>query len=78
MIILVVVLVAQNVVQTLAQTKLTAGSLKLPPIVSFGSRIAGGAVLGLLGAAPSTPAAATGISVTRRVDEAAKHDDVDD
>ena len=59
-IILVVVMVAQNVVQTLAQTKLTAGSLKLSPIVSFGSRIAGGAVLGLLGAALSMPAAAIG------------------
>lgn len=67
MIILLVVLVAQNVVQTIVQTKLTEGRLKLHPIVIFGSTIAGGAVFGLLGAALSTPLVAIGIRVHRRL-----------
>ncbi len=70
-IILAVVLVAQNVVQTLVQTKLTEGRLKLHPIVIFGSTIAGGAVFGLLGAALSTPLVAIGLSVSKRLDAAA-------
>ena len=57
-IILVVVLVAQNIIQTIAQTKLSEGRLALHPIVIFGSTIVGGVTFGLLGAALSTPAVA--------------------
>lgn len=66
-IVLVVVLVAQNVVQTIVQTKMTEDRLALHPIVIFGSTIAGGATLGLLGAALSTPAVAIAVGVTRRL-----------
>ena len=47
-IVLAVILVAQNVVQTIVQTKLTEGRLEMHPIVIFGSTIAGGALFGLL------------------------------
>lgn len=66
-IVLVVVLVAQNVVQTIVQTKMTEDRLSLHPIVIFGSTIAGGATLGLLGAALSTPAVAVVVGITRRL-----------
>lgn len=64
---LVVVLVAQNLVQTIVQTKLTEGRLPLHPIVTFGSTIAGGALFGLLGAALSTPLVAIAVQVNRRL-----------
>lgn len=66
-IVLAVVLVAQNVVQTIVQTKMTEDRLSLHPIVIFGSTIAGGATLGLLGAALSTPAVAIMVTVVRRL-----------
>ena len=67
LIMLVVVLVAQNVVQTIVQTKMSEGRLSLHPIVIFGSTIAGGATLGLLGAALSTPVVAMCVTVQRRL-----------
>lgn len=67
-IILVVVLVAQNVVQTIVQTRLSKNRLALHPIVIFGSTIAGGATLGLLGAALSTPVTALAVRVNRRLE----------
>jgi putative heme transporter len=67
-IILVVVLVAQNVVQTVVQTKLSQDRLSLHPIVIFGSTIAGGATLGLLGAALSTPVTALLVRINTRLD----------
>lgn len=67
LVVVVVVLVAQNVVQAILQTKLSQGRLSLHPIVIFGSTIAGGAVFGLLGAALSTPAVALVVSVVRRL-----------
>jgi len=66
-IMLVVVLVAQNIVQTIVQTKTSEGRLSLHPIVIFGSTIVGGATLGLLGAALSTPAVAIMVRVARRL-----------
>jgi predicted PurR-regulated permease PerM len=66
-VLVVVVLVAQNVVQAIVQTKLSQGRLSLHPIVIFGSTIAGGATLGLLGAALSTPAVALVVRVVRRI-----------
>ncbi len=67
LIVLAVVLVAQNVIQTIVQTKLTEGRLKMHPIVIFGSTIAGGALFGLLGAALSTPVVAIAQRVTGRL-----------
>lgn len=69
-ILLVVILVAQNVVQTVVQTMLTQGRLHLHPIVILGSTIAGGAVLGLLGAALSTPVVAIVLKVNGRLRDA--------
>ena len=67
LIMLVVILVAQNVVQAIVQTKMSEGRLSLHPIVIFGSTIAGGATLGLLGAALSTPVVALCVTVRRRL-----------
>ncbi|TDT15887.1 putative PurR-regulated permease PerM [Ilumatobacter fluminis] len=67
LIMLLVILVAQNVVQTIVQTKMSEGRLSLHPIVIFGSTIAGGATLGLLGAALSTPVVALCVTVQRRL-----------
>lgn len=77
-IVLVVVLVAQNVVQTIVQTKMTEGRLALHPIVIFGSTIVGGATLGLLGAALSTPAVAVLVKVSRRLAAVRDRAEVDD
>lgn len=66
-VILAVVLIAQNLVQTVVQTLLTEGRLKLHPIVIFGSTVAGGAVFGLLGAALSTPLVAIVLRATKRL-----------
>ncbi|GII98879.1 putative PurR-regulated permease PerM [Sediminihabitans luteus] len=54
-VLLVIILVAQNVVQTLLLTKLTSDRLRLHPIVSLGSTIVGAAVAGVLGAMLSAP-----------------------
>jgi len=66
-IMLVVILIAQNLVQTVIQTFLTRGALKLHPIVILGSTIIGAAVFGLLGAALSTPLVAIIIKVVDRL-----------
>ncbi|WP_402468719.1 AI-2E family transporter [Isoptericola aurantiacus] len=66
LIMLVVILVAQNGVQTIIQTFMTQGALKLHPIVILGSTIAGGALFGLLGAALSTPIVAIAIKIVER------------
>lgn len=46
---------------------MSEGRLSLHPIVIFGSTIIGGATLGLLGAALSTPAVAVMVRVVRRL-----------
>jgi predicted PurR-regulated permease PerM len=66
LIMLAVILVAQNGVQTIIQTFMTQGALKLHPIVILGSTIAGAALFGLLGAALSTPMVAILIKVAER------------
>lgn len=63
----VVVLVAQNGVQTVIQTFMTQGALKLHPILILGTTIAGGALFGVLGAALSTPVFASGLKVIERL-----------
>ncbi|MCK0116519.1 AI-2E family transporter [Isoptericola sp. S6320L] len=67
LVMLVVILVAQNGVQTIIQTFMTQGALKMHPIVILGSTIAGGALFGLLGAALSTPVVAILIKITERL-----------
>lgn len=66
-VIAVIVLVAQNGVQTIIQTFMTQGALKLHPILILGTTIAGGAVFGLLGAALSTPVFASGLKIFQRL-----------
>ncbi|WP_277210873.1 AI-2E family transporter [Isoptericola croceus] len=66
LVMLAVILIAQNAVQTIIQTFMTQGALKLHPIVILGSTIAGGALFGLLGAALSTPVVAILIKISER------------
>ncbi|MEM9517390.1 MAG: AI-2E family transporter [Actinomycetota bacterium] len=66
-IILAVVLFAQNVVETILRTKLSEGRLQIHPILVFGSTVLGAAVAGLLGAALSTPLTALAIRVYGRL-----------
>lgn len=74
-IMLVVILIAQNPVQTIIQTSLTRNALKLHPIVILGSTIIGAALFGLLGAALSTPLVAILIKLDDRLHAAKEHDD---
>ncbi len=67
LIVLVVVLVTQNVVQTLLLTKVTSDKLSLHPIVNLGSTIVGAALAGLVGATLSAPIVATVLAVRRRL-----------
>ncbi|MFE6967966.1 AI-2E family transporter [Isoptericola sp. NPDC057653] len=55
LILLAVILVVQNVVQTLMLTKLSSDQLRLHPIVNLGSTIVGAVLAGLLGAMLSAP-----------------------
>ncbi|KAB7745252.1 AI-2E family transporter [Nostocoides sp. F2B08] len=66
-IMLLVILVVQNIVQTVVLTRLTSTSLKMHPIVTLGSTIVGAAVAGALGAMLSAPAVAVWILVVRRL-----------
>ena len=66
-IILVVVIVAQNVLQTLMLTKITSDKLAIHPIVNLGSTIIGATLAGVVGATLSAPAVATMILVSRRL-----------
>ncbi|GAA1993250.1 AI-2E family transporter [Isoptericola halotolerans] len=66
LVMLAVILIAQNAVQTIIQTFMTQGALKMHPIVILGSTIAGGALFGLLGAALSTPVVAILIKIAER------------
>jgi len=62
---LVVILVAQNIIQTLLITKMSSKSLSIHPIANLGSTIIGGVVAGLLGAMLSAPVVAIIIMVRR-------------
>ncbi|SKC59526.1 AI-2E family transporter [Krasilnikoviella flava] len=55
LVLLGVILVVQNVVQTLMLTKLSSDQLRLHPIVNLGSTIVGALLAGLLGAMLSAP-----------------------
>jgi predicted PurR-regulated permease PerM len=67
LVVLAVILVAQNLVQTLVQNKLTSDQLSIHPIVNFGSTIVGIALAGVLGATLSAPIVASLIRMTNRV-----------
>jgi len=68
-IVVIAVLVVQNVVQPIVQTKWTESALSLHPIVTFGSTIVGAAVAGILGAALSAPIVAMVIKISDRLRE---------
>ncbi|MCL1869091.1 MAG: AI-2E family transporter [Promicromonosporaceae bacterium] len=55
LILLGVILVMQNVLQTLVLTKLSSDRLRLHPIINLGSTVAGTVLAGLLGATLSAP-----------------------
>lgn len=67
LVLLVVILVAQNIIQTVVQTTMTQSRLDLHPIVAFGSTIVGAALAGIIGATLSAPAVALAIRVTGRL-----------
>lgn len=62
-IMLIVIILAQNLVQTLLVTKMSSDSLSIHPIVNLGSTVVGGALAGLLGAMLSAPVVAIIIMV---------------
>lgn len=68
--VLVVVLVAQNLIQTAVNTKVMGSSLNLSPIVVLVATMLGGIFGGLLGAALGAPIAAVALSVVRRLSAA--------
>ncbi|MFV2064919.1 MAG: AI-2E family transporter, partial [Chloroflexota bacterium] len=67
LIILIVILVAQNMVQPVIQRALERSALDLHPIVSFGSTITGSVLFGILGATLSAPTVAMVLRVRQRV-----------
>jgi putative heme transporter len=67
LIMLIVILVAQNVVQPVLQRQLERNALDLHPIVSFGSTIIGSVLVGVLGATLSAPTVAMVLRVRDRV-----------
>ncbi len=66
-IMLVVILVAQNVVQPIVQRQMERNALDLHPIVGFGSTIIGSVLFGILGATLSAPFVAMAMRVRERV-----------
>ncbi|TDT18113.1 putative PurR-regulated permease PerM [Ilumatobacter fluminis] len=66
-IMLAVVLIAQNIIQTLVGNRLTSDRLKLHPLSSIVSSVTGVAIAGLLGAMLSAPALALGMAVAKRL-----------
>ena len=67
LIMLAVVLITQNVVQTLLLTKVTSDKLSLHPIVNLGSTIVGATIAGLVGATLSAPIVATVLAIRKRL-----------
>jgi predicted PurR-regulated permease PerM len=64
---LLVILVVQNIVQTIVLVKLAGAALSLHPIVVLGATIIGAAVAGMLGAALASPAVAVALTVRKRL-----------
>ncbi|MGB0113037.1 MAG: AI-2E family transporter [Ilumatobacteraceae bacterium] len=70
-ILLVVVLVAQSMIQTIVGNRFTTDRLSLHPLPSILSSVCGVAIAGVLGAVLSAPALALGIAVSRRLKDPA-------
>jgi predicted PurR-regulated permease PerM len=67
LVLLAVILVVQNVIQTVVLARLSSTALRLHPIVTIGSTIVGAAFAGVLGATLGTPATAAALLVHRRL-----------
>ena len=67
LIMLMVILVAQNVVQPIVQRQLERNALDLHPIVGFGSTVIGSVLFGILGATLSAPTVAMFMRVRERI-----------
>jgi predicted PurR-regulated permease PerM len=67
LVMLVVILVAQNVVQPIVQRQMERNALDLHPIAGFGSTIIGSVLFGILGATLSAPFVAMAMRVRERV-----------
>jgi predicted PurR-regulated permease PerM len=67
LVMLIVILVAQNVVQPIVQRQLERNALDLHPIAGFGSTIIGSVLFGILGATLSAPAVAMVMRVRDRI-----------
>lgn len=67
LIMLVVVIITQNLVQTLLLTKITSDRLALHPIVNLASTIVGATLAGIVGATLSAPIVAMLVAARRRV-----------
>jgi predicted PurR-regulated permease PerM len=83
LVMLIVILVAQNVVQPIVQRQMERNALDLHPIAGFGSTIIGSVLFGILGATLSAPFVAMGVRVRDRVQafvqaEVAAHETTDD
>lgn len=67
LVMLVVILLAQNVVQPIVQRQMERNALDLHPIAGFGSTVIGSVLFGILGATLSAPFVAMGMRVRERV-----------
>jgi predicted PurR-regulated permease PerM len=67
LVMLVVILVAQNVVQPIVQRQMERNALDLHPIAGFGSTIIGSVLFGILGATLSAPAVAMVMRMRQRI-----------
>jgi predicted PurR-regulated permease PerM len=67
LIVLAVVLLTQNLLQTVMLARLASTQLSLHPIVTFGSTIVGATFFGILGATLSAPVVAMFVSANRRI-----------
>lgn len=67
LILLAVILIVQNLVQTVVLARVSGAALKLHPIVTLVSTIAGAMIAGILGATLATPATAAAIVIGRRL-----------
>jgi putative heme transporter len=64
-VVLLVVLVAQNVVQAVLQARITSGGLEVHPALNFASTILGAIVAGAIGAILAAPLVATALKTRR-------------
>jgi predicted PurR-regulated permease PerM len=67
LVVLVVVLLTQNLMQTLLLTRLSSSSLQIHPIVNLASTIIGATLAGIIGATLSAPLVAMVLAANRRV-----------